>query len=61
MYEKFILCYDVNFKSIFGNLESILNKFVYDIAGKKLKNIYLGMNELPISRNGEKFKKRRDC
>ena len=52
-----MLCYDVIFKSVFGNLESILNKFIYDITGIHFKNISLGMNELPIVRGNEKFKR----
>ena len=52
-----ILCYDVIFKSIFCNLEDILNKFIFDINGEKFHKITLGMNELPIQRKNEKFKR----
>ena len=52
-----ILCSDVIFKSVFIHNEDILNKFIYDITGYKFNKISLGMNELPIVRKNEKFKR----
>ena len=52
-----ILCTDIIFKSIFIDMEDILKKFIYDITGYKLNNIYLSINELPINRKNEKFKR----
>ena len=52
-----ILCLDVIFKSVFSDLESILKYFIYDITGLKFNKIILGMNELPINKKNEKYKK----
>ena len=52
-----LLMYDPIFKSIFMKLPNILSKFIYDITGNKYNNIILGMNELPINRYKEKFKR----
>ena len=52
-----ILCYDPVFKSIFMKHPKILSKFIYDITGNSLDNINLVSNELPITRQGEKFKR----
>ena len=52
-----ILCSDPIFKSVFMDCPNILSKFIYDITGKYYNNINLGMNEIPINRNNEKFKR----
>ena len=52
-----LLSSDVIFKSVFIHNEDILNKFIYDITGYKFNKISLGMNELPIVRKNEKFKR----
>ncbi len=52
-----ILCTDIIFKSIFIDMESIIIKFIYDITGYKLDNIILTINEIPITRKNEKFKR----
>ena len=54
-----ILCTDIIFKSIFIDMESIIIKFIYDITGYKLDNIILTINEIPITRKNEKFKRSR--
>ena len=56
--EKYpILCSDPIFKSIFSKYPNILRKFIYDVTGRYYKNISLGMNEIPINRYKEKFKR----
>ena len=52
-----LLCNDVIFKSLFTNLEFVLEKFIYDITGDVIKNIKLYANEIPIIRGKEKFKR----
>ena len=52
-----LLCSDVIFKSIFIKHTDVLSKFIYDITGIRLNNISLVVNELPITRNHEKFKR----
>ena len=53
--------YDKIFKVLFINNENILTKIISDITNISyvlLKdNIILEMNEIPITRNNEKFKK----
>ena len=56
-YKQPLLCNDVIFKSVFTGLEFILEKFIYDITGDKIKDIKLYANEVPIVRNKEKFKR----
>ena len=56
-YELPMLCNDVIFKSLFTGLESILEKFIYDITGNNINNITLHYNEIPITRGKEKFKR----
>ena len=51
-----ILCVDPIFKSIFMKHPNVLSKFIYDVTGNSLDNINLVSNELPITRNNEKFK-----
>ena len=51
-----LLCNDVIFKSVFIGNEDILEKFIYDISGKKINNIKLEITEIPIIRKNEKFK-----
>ena len=52
-----ILSSDIIFKSIFMKNPNILSKFIYDIAGININNLVLISNELPITRNHEKFKR----
>ena len=52
-----ILCSDVIFKSVFLHHEEILIKMIYDITGLRLENIHFYMNEIPIRRGNEKFKR----
>ena len=52
-----ILCSDVIFKSVFLHQEEILIKMIYDITGLRLENIHFYMNEIPIRRGNEKFKR----
>ena len=54
---NYILCSDVIFKSLFLNLEDILVKFIYDITGYQFEHIVFYMNEIPIQRKDEKFKR----
>ena len=52
-----ILCNDIIFKSLFIDMEELLKRFIYDITGYKLHNITLEVNEIPITRKNEKFKR----
>lgn len=52
-----LLSSDVIFKSVFMHNEDILNKFIYDITGERLESIHFYMNEIPIRRGNEKFKR----
>ncbi len=52
-----LLCNDVIFKSLFIGNEFVLEKFIYDITGDKVKDIKLFANEIPIKRDNEKFKR----
>lgn len=52
-----ILCNDVLFKSLFIDMEELIIKFIYDITGYTLNNITLTINEIPITRKNEKFKR----
>ena len=52
-----ILCSDVIFKSIFIKNPNILRMFVCDMTGIDIKNMELVVNEIPIVRNNEKFKR----
>lgn len=56
-YKYPFLCNDVIFKSLFIGIEFVLEKFIYDITGNKVKDITLYANEIPIKRDGEKFKR----
>lgn len=55
------LCYDIAFKAVFTNEETILTKMVADITGMDYRilenNITLETNELPISYINEKAKR----
>ena len=55
--KDYILCSDVIFKSLFINMEDILATFIYDITGLKFEHMVFHMNEIPIIRKGEKFKR----
>ena len=59
--KKGLLSYDRLFKSVFINQENILGKMISDITGidyELLKdNLILDVQEMPISRKNEKFKK----
>ena len=55
-YELPLLCNDVIFKSLFTGLESILEKFIYDITGNNINNITLYANEIPIVRGKENLR-----
>ena len=52
-----ILCRDEIFKSIFMKHKDILAIFIKDITGITLNNFNIIMNELPITRKKEKFKR----
>ena len=52
-----LLCNDVIFKSLFIDLEFVLEKFICDITGDNIKDIKLYVNEIPIVRGKEKFKR----
>ena len=56
-YKYPLLCNDVIFKSLFIGIEFVLEKFIYDITGDKVKDIKLYANEIPIKRGKEKFKR----